>query len=224
MKISSSDFFQNFQVRVLFPWDIPKNQELLKEAFKIRHQVYCIEDRFSGFPSEIDGDEYDDQSAQILLYHTPSETWVGTCRIILYDGKGNLLFHKYAQGTFEYQDFFEYLVPYEKTAELSRLVLLRQVANNPLAMLGLFNGMFLICHKLDIQYLYIMMTRVLARRLASFGIKLFPVTPEVDYYGLRKGYIMNNNQILKDLEKNNREAYQIITKTYADSIEERKVA
>lgn len=64
--------------------------ELLRTVFRLRYQVYCIEQRAPGFeassyPEEMESDGYDRHSAHMLLRHRPSGAFVGTARLILAD-------------------------------------------------------------------------------------------------------------------------------------------
>jgi N-acyl amino acid synthase of PEP-CTERM/exosortase system len=65
--------------------------ELLREVFRVRYQVLCIEQRAPGFieassyPEGMESDSYDRHSSHILLRHRPSDKFVGTARLILPD-------------------------------------------------------------------------------------------------------------------------------------------
>jgi N-acyl amino acid synthase of PEP-CTERM/exosortase system len=64
--------------------------ELLRAVFRLRYQVYCIEQRAPGFeassyPEGMESDVYDRHSVHMLLRHRPSGDFVGTARLILTD-------------------------------------------------------------------------------------------------------------------------------------------
>ena len=51
--------------------------ELLREVFRLRYQVLCVEQRAPGFepsnyPDGLESDQYDRHSSHILLRHRPS--------------------------------------------------------------------------------------------------------------------------------------------------------
>ncbi len=78
------DFHRYFEVMVA---DTP---ELLKEVFKIRYQVLCVERRLPGFnlscySDEQERDDYDDHSVHAILKHRPTGRYIGTVRLILFD-------------------------------------------------------------------------------------------------------------------------------------------
>ena len=56
------------------------------EAFRIRYQVYCLDNAFEKAEESSDGlesDDFDDRSVQVLLRHDPTGTFIGTSRLIL---------------------------------------------------------------------------------------------------------------------------------------------
>src|SRR5205823_369230 len=58
---------------------------LLDQVYRLRYQVYCIENQFEDPNEHLDGremDEHDAASAHILLLHRKSGTAVGTARLI----------------------------------------------------------------------------------------------------------------------------------------------
>lgn len=68
------------------------SDELKNEAYKLRYQVYCIEQAAKtgfkipeGLTEEMEFDEYDTHSIQYLIRHRKSETYVATTRLILPD-------------------------------------------------------------------------------------------------------------------------------------------
>lgn len=69
---------------------IADTTELLENVFRMRYQVLCIEKRLPGFdPSHyIDGlekDSYDNHSSHVLIKFRPTDQFVGTVRLILFD-------------------------------------------------------------------------------------------------------------------------------------------
>lgn len=65
-----------------------RSPQLLRQAFHLRYQAYCVEQRAPGFeaskyPTEMESDGYDHHSSHILLRHRPSGEFIGTARLIL---------------------------------------------------------------------------------------------------------------------------------------------
>lgn len=62
----------------------------MKEACRLRYQVYCEEGRVPGFdpasyPDGIEKDDCDARSVHSLLRHRPTGLWAGTVRLVLCD-------------------------------------------------------------------------------------------------------------------------------------------
>ncbi|MDE2366131.1 MAG: PEP-CTERM/exosortase system-associated acyltransferase [Betaproteobacteria bacterium] len=107
--------------------------ELLREVFRLRYRVLCIEQRLPGFdashyPEEYERDSYDDHSSHILLQHNPSGEFVGTARLILRDplnpGKPFPI-ERHTQ--FDPALFDINTLPRYHTAEISRLLVVRRL-------------------------------------------------------------------------------------------------
>ncbi len=64
------------------------SDELKKEVYKLRYQVYCIENDFessSHFPDRMEFDDFDHHSAHYLIRHRKSGEYAATARLILSD-------------------------------------------------------------------------------------------------------------------------------------------
>jgi len=62
--------------------------ELKKEVYKLRYQVYCIETGFENpeqYPDGMEFDEFDRHSVHYLIYHRKLEVYIATTRLILPD-------------------------------------------------------------------------------------------------------------------------------------------
>ena len=69
-----------------------ETEEQQAEAFRLRYQVYCKEHDFedpSDSPNGYEQDQLDEHALHTLLIHHPSETFVGTVRLILPDAEEN---------------------------------------------------------------------------------------------------------------------------------------
>ncbi len=81
-----NDLYLNFQK--YFEVVVVDTAELLENAYKLRYQVLCIEQRLPGFdaslyPDELEKDDYDNHSSHVLLRHLPSGNFIGTVRLII---------------------------------------------------------------------------------------------------------------------------------------------
>lgn len=64
--------------------------ELRSQAYRLRYQVYCLENRIPDFdpanyPTGEERDAYDDHAFHALLFHLPSQTLAGTVRLVVHD-------------------------------------------------------------------------------------------------------------------------------------------
>jgi len=67
---------------------VDDDPDLLKEVFRLRYHVYCLEHNFeepTDFPDGLERDVYDARSLHSLLFHRPSGVIAGTVRLILPD-------------------------------------------------------------------------------------------------------------------------------------------
>jgi N-acyl amino acid synthase of PEP-CTERM/exosortase system len=109
-----------------------RSPELLQDVFRLRYQVYCIEQRAPGFeassyPEGMESDSYDRHSSHIILRHRPSSEYVGAARLILSDPlDSKKLFptelHTRLDPTLIQTD----KLPRQHMAEISRLVIVRR--------------------------------------------------------------------------------------------------
>lgn len=106
--------------------------ELLRAVFRLRYQVYCIEQRAPGFeasnyPEGMESDGYDRHSAHMLLRHRPSAEFIGTARLILNDPLApTKLFPTEAHTQLDPTLINAARLPRQHMAEISRLVIIRQ--------------------------------------------------------------------------------------------------
>lgn len=66
---------------------------LREEAFRLRYQIFCVENNFedpANYPDELERDAYDRHSRHILLRHRASNTFIGTLRVVMPDLKAPL--------------------------------------------------------------------------------------------------------------------------------------
>jgi len=62
------------------------SDELKKEVYKLRYQVYCVETGFEDpklYSNEMEFDEFDSHSAHYLIYHRNLDVYMATTRLIL---------------------------------------------------------------------------------------------------------------------------------------------
>jgi N-acyl amino acid synthase of PEP-CTERM/exosortase system len=109
-----------------------RSPELLCAVFRLRYQVYCIEQRAPGFeassyPEGMESDDYDRHSSHILLRHRPSGELVGAARLILSDPlDAKKPFPTELHTQLDPTLIQTNTLPRQHTAEISRLVIVRR--------------------------------------------------------------------------------------------------
>ena len=122
----SRSFDEYFEV---IPADTP---ELLKEAYRIRYQSYCLEEHVPDFEAEkypdgLETDQYDKRSVHSLLRHKHMNSYVGTVRLVLHDPedpRAQFPVEEFAREYFDNQLVNPDELPRINTAEISRLCVL----------------------------------------------------------------------------------------------------
>jgi N-acyl amino acid synthase of PEP-CTERM/exosortase system len=210
---------------------------LLNQVFNLRYQVLCVENEYpdvdaSSYPDQLERDEYDDRSLHLLLRHRPSNTFVGTTRLIFSidaDQKFPVELH-----TQFYPIDANMNVPRKQAVEISRFVILSKffrrkddlnfMAGNsakplerdgrrrfPHPMLGLAVGVIQLCAKNNIYHWFSAMNPALNRLLGFYGMQLNPIGPLVNYHGLRRPYYVCLLDVLERMHANHRDIWELVT-------------
>ncbi|SDY14638.1 PEP-CTERM/exosortase system-associated acyltransferase [Nitrosomonas sp. Nm33] len=210
---------------------------LLKQVFNLRYRILCIDNKYpdidaSSYPDELEIDEYDNRSLHLLLKHKPSNTFVGTLRLIFSidaDQKFPLELH-----TQFYPIDANMNVPRKQTVEISRFAILSnffrrkddsysltdQIAMEnfekerrrfPHPMLGLAVGVIQMCARYNIYHWFSAMNPALNRLLGFYGMQLEPIGPFVSYHGLRRPYYVCLLDVLERMYANHRDVWELVT-------------
>jgi N-acyl amino acid synthase of PEP-CTERM/exosortase system len=184
---------------------------LLDEAFRLRYQVYCVENPFENPAEQVDGRETDvddDRSVHSLLIHRRSGMTAGTVRVILPDAGRRprpLPIHKVTRSP-----LLDELPPHEM-GEISRFAVSKEFrcrlgesryadigALNgpstyaserrvvPYITFGLIRGVLETCLEYQIKYISAVMEPALIRLLSRIGLVFEPIGDAVRYHGLRQ--------------------------------------
>lgn len=212
--------------------------ELLREAFRVRYQVLCVDQRAPGFqassyPEEMESDSYDRHSSHILLRHCPSGAIVGTARLILPDP----LDPKKLFPTERYMKIDPTLIdigklPRQNIAETSRLHIVRGfrrrrcdgetevvVGENrtkirrrfPHPILALAVGLIRMSAAHRITHWLSIMDPALNRLLIPYGLQHDRIGPITEYYGQRGPYYADLINMLDRMNKNHNQIWELIT-------------
>ena len=201
--------------------------KLVHEAYRLRYQVYCVENPYEDPDQQVgacESDSEDDRSIHTLLLHRRTGEIAGTTRVILPDPQrvrplpmASLL---YGADRRRFDNF-----PVAHTAELSRFAVSKEFRKRrgeeryadagfgdassveterrlmPFVSLGLIRGMFGICLEHRISHIAAVMEPALIRILYKLGLEFAPVGGIVVHHGLRQPCIA----LLDDLIQHSRE-------------------
>jgi N-acyl amino acid synthase of PEP-CTERM/exosortase system len=208
--------------------------ELLKEVFRIRYQVYCVENEFEDperNPGGLERDEFDDHSVHALLVHCASNAPVGTVRLVLHKTgarHGTLPFHRICRQSEAHR--FDFL-PYETTAEFSRFAISKRYRNAaaqkagnrvwmpaeversaiPHITIGLIGAALRLCFANGITHVCAVMEPTLLRLLSRFGIRFQPLGPQVNYHGLRQPCFTQLAALMEGIEFERGDVWDAVT-------------
>jgi N-acyl amino acid synthase of PEP-CTERM/exosortase system len=220
-------------------FDIPTNYDrhfdviraatpnLVREAYRLRYQVYCVENPFEDPEQHIsacESDNDDDRSIHTLLLHRQTGEIAGTSRVILPNQLRSrpLPMATLLQGI-DRRRFDNF--PVAHTAELSRFAVSKQFRRRlgeehlgdavlmeterrlmPFISLGLIRGMFDICLERKITHLAAVMEPPLIRILHRLGLNFTHIGGIVMHHGLRQPCFA----LLDDLIQHSRENDSIV--------------
>ena len=194
-----------------------RSEALLRPAFELRYQVYCLECEFldaEAYPEQFETDEYDSTAAHFCSYNQGEEL-VGYVRLIISSRTKPLpvLERCPALG--------QSMPPLDIGAEISRLMVREDYrrrrgdslsgANlddgiaydvdrrnkSPGILLSLYRQMYQYSLNANIRYWFAAMEPSLARVLSRMSFGFRQIGPTTDYYGPVAPYVAD----LRDLEK-----------------------
>jgi N-acyl amino acid synthase of PEP-CTERM/exosortase system len=209
--------------------------ELKREAFHIRFEVLSEELWLPGFepwrhPDRLEHDQYDEYSAQCLLKHKPTGSWVGTVRLVLaahMDSRMPLPVEAAAGYALERRHLRG--VDRRGVAEISRLILTepfrhrhdnKQLSHQKaiftdhrhveLPLLGLFAATMQLTVTNGITHWLAAMEPSLQRLLKRHGLEFTPIGPEMNYSGIRRPYFGEVSKVMKRLKQKKPRVWEII--------------
>lgn len=231
--VSNPQMIDNFNQRfAVVTADTPALQE---QAFRLRYQVYCIENSFENrdnHPHEQELDEYDDRSVHSLIIDRPSQMITGTVRIILPDPAA-------IENSFPIQKVCSHpmlqshkLLHVSRSAEISRFAVSKEFsrraadqrpvrrhtdfnnerrASMPNITLGLMNAIVRMSSEHGVSEWFAVMEPTLLRLLARFGIYFSPIGPMVNYHGMRQPCHAVMETLLARVRRERPDVWEVIT-------------
>jgi N-acyl amino acid synthase of PEP-CTERM/exosortase system len=188
-----------------------ESAEHIRECFRLRYQVYCVENLFEDplqNPGGLEIDEFDSAAMHSMLRHRQSGEIVGTVRLLLpRNGKKALGLPMRQICQHELLSHDNSFLPWAGTAEISRFAvskMMRRRAGDgtvvgrfdtsdhdsrrriPDTSLGLMQAVIAMASKSGMTHICAVMEPTLLRMLRRFGMVMPSIGPEVDYHGRRQ--------------------------------------
>ena len=186
---------------------------LLEEAYRLRYQVYCVENAFedpADNPDGLERDCYDSHAVHSLLVHRPTATVSGAVRLILPEADkphDSLPIQRVCS-----QQLLQAVGPFDlaRCAEISRFAVSKKYRRRlgehrfadvnweheaqadasrrqlPYITLGLLRACLTMSIEHQITHLFAVMEPALIRLVRRFGLIFEPIGPLIDYHGERQ--------------------------------------
>lgn len=223
---------QYFETLVLTEED----HELRDEAFRLRYQVYCVENPFedpADNPEGLECDVLDESSVHCLLRHKRSRAMAGAVRLVLPNQDD--LAHSFALQEVCKDPLIAdpERFPVAKMAEVSRFCISKDFRKRqgdwlypqsvepedrkderrviPNMTLGLIEGLVRMSLENGIFYWCAVMERPLLRLLSRLGIHFDNIGPLVDYHGRRQPCYIPLDTLLKRVYEERPDVWDILT-------------
>lgn len=182
-------------------------------AYRLRHQVYCVERGFEAGQDGIETDEYDISSSHVLLKHVATGQVIGTVRLVLLRGPhlgGRLPMEKVCFPPALRQ------IPRHHLAEVSRFALSKSLrmmlgAQSSLARLGLVRGIVELSYRLGVHHWCGLMEPKLLRLLQTSAIYFHQAGTMVEHHGMRQPSLLRLDQMLERVRREQPATWSYLT-------------
>lgn len=209
---------------------VAHTDELKKQSYSIRHNVYCEEMKFEEQrPNKLEIDSFDAYSTPCLIQHKNSGKFAGTVRLVTPKTERHQLpIEKFCLSSITHETLNPCNFAREDICEISRLAVPSEfrkrktdrysgasvgVINEatysenelrcfPFIAIGLYFSAASVILNRDIKHTYVMMEPRLARSMRFIGIHFEPIGPVVEYHGKRAPYYINPQLFYKSLRPN----------------------
>jgi N-acyl amino acid synthase of PEP-CTERM/exosortase system len=205
--------------------------ELMREVFRLRYQVYCVENPFENPADNADGlerDRYDEHSVHALLRHRVSGEPAGTIRLIMPQPSS------YSLPMFELCRASRERLPAHSTAEFSRFAISKSFRRRagdalygqgyskaelaadgrrviPHITLGLMMAAMEMGRDWEIDHVCAVMEPSLLRLLAKFGIYFTPIGSMIEHHGMRQPCYSKVSELMAGIQRERPEVWDLIT-------------
>lgn len=213
--------------------------ELVKETFRLRYQVYCIENEFEN-PSktshQLETDEFDSNSVHSIIKYNKAGQSIGSVRMILpnkNDHTRSFPIQKLCNNSiFTDRKLFSVYRPIEisrfclsKTLRVmvnpckhscvqlasSRAPFSPSLLNHYGPILGLIRGLIQMSSEYQVTHWFAIMEPALIRLLAKLGIYFKPTGSLINYHGMRQPCYIEFSELLQRVYSEQPQVWEVLT-------------
>ena len=205
---------------------------LLEVAHALRFQVYCLERKFENadeHPNGLEVDAYDDHAIQGVLFHRPSQSAMGSVRVIHTRGgiPDSLPIEKLLRPS---SLSLSHYVNLAQTIEISRFAISKEFRRRKsdeldtsalsrtdiarethLAFLGLLQFVLRECVRHNAMFWAAVMEPKFLRLLGRMGITYIPIGPMVVHHGIRQPCYCYLPEMLENARRTQPECWEVLT-------------
>jgi N-acyl-L-homoserine lactone synthetase len=184
-----------------FTVEMADTPSLQWEAYRLRHQVYCVERGFEVRDGDLETDEFDDHAPHVVICRRSDRRVVGTVRLVLprpADPDRSLPMRRLCDPALLRR------LPRLATGELSRFAISKErrgLSSEATALMraALFQGAVRLSYHHNITHWCALMERSLLRLLRATSIHFDPVGPVIEHHGLRQPAWASIDSVLQRL-------------------------
>jgi N-acyl-L-homoserine lactone synthetase len=200
-----------------FDVNVADTEELRRACFRLRYQVYCVENPFedsNAFPDGMETDAYDDHAVQILMTDRRTGDPIGACRVVLPfgDRAGRRLPLQDVDGVTWTRSAA--LFPPGRVGEISRFCIAKAYRKGRTvgeAKLGLARMSFRVALAHRLTHVCCVMDPLLLRLLDRLGLDLGPQGPLIEHHGLRQPCVTSLRDLFATARRRREEVWEIVT-------------
>lgn len=216
------------------------SDDLKNEAYKLRYQVFCIENEIlnsEDYPDDMEFDDFDQQSVHYLIRHRKSGAYAATTRLILPDvNNPEKLFPSELHCEID-NEAVKRSINRRHLGEISRFCVskafkkrkneehtlvaigsdrqddftLNERRTSPHIAIALMACVIKASHENDIHYAYATMEPSFFRFVSALGINAIKFGPPVHYLGYRWPALIKGRDLFKCRKEENRDIWNLLT-------------
>jgi N-acyl-L-homoserine lactone synthetase len=193
--------------------ELANTASLLREAMRLRYQVYCVERGFEAGQGGLERDEFDDCALHAVVRLRETGEVAGTVRLILPNRSAGEHLYPIQRlcGPAVLRG-----VPLATTGEVSRFALAKQVrgsgrSHSPFLRLALIRGAIWLSSEAGHTHWLAVMEPTLLRLLGATGLHFDPIGPLVDYHGIRQPAVAELVPVLRLLALEQPAVWEYVT-------------